>query len=101
MSRADDISEAVELYTASGAPLLKRDFTHAITSAGLKPLQPAEVDLLFALFDRNGDGSLEYDEFFSIMKSKISFHTREKPREKVNVFQRFLDCGAEAVSGYL
>jgi calcium uptake protein 1, mitochondrial len=97
MKHADDIGAAIELYTASGAPLKKRDFVRAMTAKGLAALSDAEVTLVYALFDKNGDGSLEYDEFISIMKEKISYHTREKEREKVNLFARTINCVAEVV----
>lgn len=97
MSNADDIGEAIELYTASGAPLKKGDFVRAMTAKGLPALSDAEVNLVYALFDKNGDGSLEYDEFISIMKEKVSYHAREREREKVNLLSRSINCLAEAV----
>lgn len=98
MSHADDIGEAIELYTASGAPLRKKDFVHAATAKGLAPLSPSEVNLVFCLFDKNGDGTLEYDEFLSVMKEKITFHSRERPREKQNIFKQLENCTVEALA---
>jgi Ca2+-binding EF-hand superfamily protein len=98
MTYAEDIGEAIAVYTSSGLPLRKKDFMNAITAYGLPELSSTEVNLVYALFDRNGDGALEYDEFLSIMKSKLTFHAKAKPRDKFSLFQRLSTCGAELIA---
>lgn len=97
MQHADEIGEAIELYTASGAPLLRKDFRHAIAAKGLPALTDSEVNLVYCLFDRDGDGALEYDEFLSIMREKMTFHNRQRTREKVNFFERLEYCSVETI----
>mmetsp|Transcript_38292 Transcript_38292/g.44613 ORF Transcript_38292/g.44613 Transcript_38292/m.44613 type:complete len:381 (-) Transcript_38292:75-1217(-) len=97
MQHADQIGEAIELFTANGAPLLRKDFRHAIAATGLPPLSDAEINLVYCLFDRNGDGALEYDEFLSIMRDKMTFHHRQRPRDKVSFFERLEHCTVEGI----
>lgn len=97
MTWADEIGEVIQLFTSSGLPLRKKDFQHAITAKGLPQLSQSEIHLVYCLFDRDGDGSLQYDEFFSIMKNKMQFHIKERTREKEPFFTRLSTCAAEAL----
>ncbi|KAF5225904.1 hypothetical protein ECC02_000833 [Trypanosoma cruzi] len=100
MQYADALSEAVELFTSSGLPLRRKDFNRAIRAAGLPPFADAELDLIMALFDRNADGVLEFDEFISVMRQKLSYHYsyRGDPRKKKNLPVRFFECVGEVLS---
>ena len=97
MLAGDELSIAVEIFTRSGQPLLKSDFANAIRAVKMPPLTPAELDLVFDLFDRDGSGSLEVGEFFGIMRNKLNFHVKERKREKEDLFTRLVRCGEEAV----
>ncbi|EKF37360.1 hypothetical protein MOQ_002230 [Trypanosoma cruzi marinkellei] len=100
MQYADALAEAVELFTSSGLPLRKKDFNRAIKAAGLPPFADVELDLIMALFDRNADGVLEFDEFMSVMRQKLSYHYsyRGDTREKKNLPVRFFECVGEVLS---
>ncbi|RNF08692.1 Ca2+ binding protein, contains EF-hand motif (ISS) [Trypanosoma rangeli] len=97
MQHADEIAEVVELFTSSGLPLRKKDFNRAVKAAGLPPFVDVELDLVMALFDRNNDGVVEFDEFISVMKQKLGYHYghRGVPREKKNLPTRFVECVGE------
>ena len=97
MLAGDELAEAVELFTAGGQPLLKSDFANAVRAIRLPPLTPSELDLIYALFDKDGDGALQFDEFYGIMMSKINFHVKEKKREKEDLFTRLVKCTGEAL----
>jgi Ca2+-binding EF-hand superfamily protein len=97
MLAGDELAEAVELFTRSGQPLRKTDFANAVRAIRQPPLTSSELDLVFSLFDKNGDGSLEFDEFYGIMMNKINFHVKEKKREKEDLFTRLVKCAGEAV----
>ncbi|RNF26187.1 Ca2+ binding protein, contains EF-hand motif (ISS) [Trypanosoma conorhini] len=100
MQHADRIAEAVELFASSGLPLRKSDFNRAVKAAGLTPFADVELDLVMALFDRNADGVLEFEEFMSVMRQKLGYHHghRSDPREKKHLPARFLECAGEVFS---
>eukprot|EP01060_Flectonema_neradi_P031106 TRINITY_DN4635_c3_g1_i1.p1 TRINITY_DN4635_c3_g1~~TRINITY_DN4635_c3_g1_i1.p1 ORF type:complete len:370 (+),score=51.41 TRINITY_DN4635_c3_g1_i1:52-1161(+) len=78
MLEAPAVGRALQAYTRAGLPVGKDDFKRAIdiaiqdrTSADHKQ----EVDLIFSVFDRDGDGHLEFDEFLAVARSKFSFNS--------------------------
>eukprot|EP00758_Cryptobia_borreli_P002537 Tbor_TRINITY_DN3105_c0_g1::TRINITY_DN3105_c0_g1_i1::g.14770::m.14770 len=99
IEKSEALCEAVHIYTCSGAVLRKADFNRAVTAVGLPMMSEQEVHLIFSLFDRNGDGNLEYDEFFSIVKNKSSYNIRSQinKREKSHLYPRFVKCGGQAL----
>ncbi|KAH9600015.1 EF-hand domain [Trypanosoma melophagium] len=98
MQHADAITEAVELFSSSGLPLRKNDFNRAVKAVGLPPLENVELDLVMALFDRNGDGVLQFDEFLSVMKQKITYHYSNcNVREKKSLPLRLIECVDEVL----
>lgn len=98
MKNANAIGEAIQLYTSADLPLRKEDLNRAVGAVGLGQLSEAEVDLVFALFDRNGDGTLEYEEFIQVMSNKGSFHVRPRDRgERQSLYGRAFTCTLEAL----
>ncbi|ORC85144.1 Ca2+ binding protein, contains EF-hand motif (ISS) [Trypanosoma theileri] len=98
MQHADAITESVELFTSSGLPLRKNDFNRAIKAAGLPPMENVELDLIMALFDRNGDGVLQFDELLSVMQQKLTYHYSNcNVREKKSLPIRLIECVGEAL----
>ncbi|KEG13339.1 Ca2+ binding protein, contains EF-hand motif (ISS) [Trypanosoma grayi] len=97
MRHADAIGEAVEVFTSSGLLLRKKDFNRAVKAAGVPPFTEVELDLIMALFDRNGDGVLQFDEFISVMQQKLTYHYdgRSRKRDKKNFPTRFVECVGE------
>jgi Ca2+-binding EF-hand superfamily protein len=66
----DDLKLAMQLYTASGKDIRKDDFTRILGRvAGLK-VPNRVVDLIFALFDKDGNGNLSYREFVSTLEQR-------------------------------
>ena len=68
--RIDDLKVAMQLYTASGKSLKKRDFTTILNRVAHIEVAPKVVDLVFALFDKNGDGNLDYQEFVDVLEQR-------------------------------
>ena len=99
LQSADEVGKAIEVYTSSGKALRRDDFNRAVVAVGLPKLADLELDLIFNLFDRDGDGTLEYDEFLSIMKNRINFHVKSsiENKERENFFKQFAKCSAEAL----
>lgn len=97
MRKSDAVNEALQMYTANGLPVLKPDFARAVAVAGLeRPMTDAEVNFVFDLFDRDRDGTLEYDEFASVMKDKGTFHVLPQEKERRSLFSMVPTCAGEA-----
>ena len=97
MKNADLIGEAIQLYTSANLPLRKEDLNRAVRAVGLPSMSEAEVDLIFALFDKDGDGTLEYEEFISVMSTKGNFHVRPRLRDRESLYSRVFTCTLEAL----
>jgi Ca2+-binding EF-hand superfamily protein len=67
---SDEIGKALKLYAEGGRPVHKEDFHRAVTVTTGFNLKPKTVDLVYALFDENNDGNLEYKEFVGVLKSR-------------------------------
>ncbi|EPY24894.1 Ca2+ binding protein, contains EF-hand motif (ISS) [Strigomonas culicis] len=89
---AEELGEAIELYAASGLPVTRQGFQRAVRVTGIPPLPDDTINVLFSVFDKNNDGTMEMEEFLSIMKKKMSYHYQAKPRERVSLPTRFAQC---------
>jgi len=65
-----DLKVAMQLYTASGKSLKKKDFTIILNRVANIEVAPKIVDLVFALFDKDGDGNLAYEEFVDVLEQR-------------------------------
>ncbi len=66
---ADKISFCIQLYTTAGKPLTKEAFTRALSKVGMK-VSEKTVELVFALYDKNGDGELDHGEFLKSLNQR-------------------------------
>ncbi|CAD2222171.1 EF-hand domain pair/EF-hand domain/EF hand, putative [Angomonas deanei] len=94
--RGDRLAEALELYSASGLPIDRPAFQRAVCTSGLPELPAKTLNVLFSIFDKDGDGNIEIDEFLSIMQQKMNYHYRGTSRTRVNLPTRFVQCTQEA-----
>ena len=75
----NDIDTALTFYNIAGAPIERSTMKHvAQTVAGVQ-LSDHVVDVVFLLFDENGDGKLSNREFISVMKQR-AMRGLEKPK---------------------
>ncbi|KAG8348323.1 EF hand domain [Trypanosoma vivax] len=100
MQHVDDISEALHLFSASNLPLGKAEINRALKAVGVQPLTGQELDLILALFDRDGNGAVDFDEFIGVMKHKSTYqHCRiidNKSPVRRPFPSRFFECVWEA-----
>ncbi|KAJ9473712.1 hypothetical protein DIPPA_17095 [Diplonema papillatum] len=99
MLNSREVGRAIQTYTAAGVPLGKEDFVRAVEVSVPDTFQEdslkKNVDLIYAIFDRDGDGHLEYDEFLSVARCKYNFNSRNKSDEgqqSLPVFKLFSQC---------
>lgn len=97
MLRADELAANVEMFSSSGMSVTKRDFRRLMAMAGAPALPQATIDVVFAVFDKNGDGSMEMDEFLFVMRKKIRYHFSVPVHQRKSLPRRFLDCSSAAL----
>ncbi|GET86006.1 hypothetical protein, conserved [Leishmania tarentolae] len=98
MLYAEQLAVNVELFMGSGLSVTQRDFCRLLSMAGVPALPPATTDIIMAVFDKNGDGSVEMDEFLSIMRKKVKYHYSAPPRERTSLPRRFLKCFSDVLA---
>ncbi|AIN95699.1 mitochondrial calcium uptake 1, putative [Leishmania panamensis] len=98
MLYADQLAAHVEMFLSSGMPVTKRDFHRLMSMTEVSALPNTTVDIIFALFDKNGDGSMEIDEFLFIMRKKVRYHYSVPPRMRKSLPRRFLECSSELLT---
>ena len=100
IERSEHVAEAIGVFTATGFPLRQGDLDRCLTAAGLsRPARPAELALVFDLFDKDRDGTLEYDEFVSVLNGKATFHVMPQDKNRENVFVRGVKCASQVLLG--
>ena len=67
---SQEIGRALKLYSEGGRPVYKDDFKRAVAVTTGLTLKPKVIDLVYALFDENNDGNLEYKEFVEVLSSR-------------------------------
>jgi len=100
LSETDKLTRIISLYTDGGLSLKPVDFMRAIRAAkvGLDghkncDLTQNDVDLIYLVFDLNQDGSINMDEFMSVMGPKTTFNTpRKSIGSKVSWPVAFYEC---------
>eukprot|EP01062_Namystynia_karyoxenos_P023682 TRINITY_DN19166_c0_g1_i1.p1 TRINITY_DN19166_c0_g1~~TRINITY_DN19166_c0_g1_i1.p1 ORF type:complete len:393 (+),score=131.65 TRINITY_DN19166_c0_g1_i1:68-1246(+) len=112
MLDAEQIALCIHTYTASGMPLTKADFARAVKYVqpknpvtGHKELPEAQrreigviFDLIFALFDKDGVGNLEPDEFLSFARARNSFNAgASREGEGLPIGRLVLKCAWQAI----
>ena len=71
----DQISLAGKLYAASGQPLNKVVFKRALAKVAEIEISDRAVDLVFAIFDKDRNGVLDYSEFATALRPRASLET--------------------------
>lgn len=81
----------------------RNEFARAVKVAlrSKESLSPALLDALWTVFDKNGDGTIEYEDFFAALRAR-------KPRApglgaaKIGeIFACFKRCATQAISYHL
>ena len=95
----NDIDTALTFYHIAGAPIERSTFKHvAHTVAGVN-LSDHVIDVVFVLFDENGDGKLSNKEFISVMKQRV-MRGLEKPKNTGigKIFSAVAKCASDTTT---
>ncbi|TRY67094.1 hypothetical protein TCAL_05156 [Tigriopus californicus] len=76
----NDIDTALTFYHIAGAPIERETMKHVAKTVANVDLSDHVIDVVFVLFDENGDGKLSNKEFVSVMKQR-AMRGLEKPKD--------------------
>uniref|UniRef100_A0A7E4VX04 EF-hand domain-containing protein n=1 Tax=Panagrellus redivivus TaxID=6233 RepID=A0A7E4VX04_PANRE len=93
LNNIDEFTKAVKLYTAADLPVSRTEFIRAVKCSTGHQLDPKLVDVLYAIFDANGDDRLSYSEFIAIMNDRLHRGLKTQSSKKTMFgWQAFRDC---------
>merc|ERR1719158_2661813 len=88
----NDIDTALTFYHIAGAPIERDTMKHVARTVAHVDLSDHLVDVVFTLFDTDGDGKLSNKEFVSVMKQR-AMRGLEKPKDMgISRFKCASDC---------
>jgi hypothetical protein len=94
-----DIETALRFYTLAEEPINKATLKHVARVVANVELSGHVIDVVFSLFDLDGDGKLGHTEFIKVMKQRMS---RGLHAAKDTGFVRLVDalatCSREALA---
>lgn len=71
LNNLEEFAKAVRLYTAADIPVSRNEFIRAVKCSTGFQLDEHLVDVLYKIFDTNGDDKLSYSEFIEIMTDRL------------------------------
>lgn len=76
----DDVDKALYFYNLAGASIDPKTLQHVAKVCANVDLSEHVVDVIFTIFDEDGDGALSNKEFVAVMKNKLK-RGLEKPKD--------------------
>lgn len=99
LNALDDFAISMTIFTVAGKPITKEEFLRASHVCTGKPLDSSVADVIFGIFDTNGDGKLSYQEFLEVMQNwKVRSMKVRESREK-GTWTQFKTCIKMEMSG--
>lgn len=74
MKAAQEVSEVFAFYTATGNAVSRESIERVLAAAGVSKLPPSTIDILFAVFDKNGDGMIDLEECLAVVGQSRRFY---------------------------
>jgi Ca2+-binding EF-hand superfamily protein len=91
----EDVEQALSFYTLAGASVDRDMLAHVAKVCTGAMLSEHVVDVIFTIFDEDGDGGLSNREFIAVMKNKLN-RGLEKPKDTgvINFLAAVVKCAA-------
>ena len=92
----NDIDTALTFYHMAGAPIERDTMKHVAKTVANVDLSDHVIDVVFVLFDEDGDGKLSNKEFVSVMKQR-AMRGLEKPKDTGigKIFSAIAKCASD------
>lgn len=92
----NDIDTALTFYHIAGAPIERETMKHVAKTVAGVDLSDHVIDVVFVLFDENGDGKLSNKEFVAVMKQR-AMRGLEKPKDTGigRIFSAMTKCASD------
>uniref|UniRef100_A0A0K2TJ33 Calcium uptake protein 1 homolog, mitochondriallike [Bombyx mori] n=1 Tax=Lepeophtheirus salmonis TaxID=72036 RepID=A0A0K2TJ33_LEPSM len=92
-----DVDASLTFYHIAGAPIERKTLRHVARAVAGIELTDHLLDVVFTLFDDNGDGKLSNKEFISVMKQR-AMRGLEKPKDTGagKMFNAIMKCSKYA-----
>ncbi|KAK2192964.1 hypothetical protein NP493_19g06001 [Ridgeia piscesae] len=71
LNSLEDFAIAMKMYSYANQPVSQDVFNRAVKACTGQSLDKALVNVVFQLFDNDGDGHLSHGEFISVMKNRL------------------------------
>ena len=71
MNNLADFALALKFHTMANRPISIAEFQRAVKISSGFELDPQIVQVIFAVFDQDGDGQLSYKEFIAVLKDRL------------------------------
>uniref|UniRef100_A0A915NPC4 EF-hand domain-containing protein n=1 Tax=Meloidogyne floridensis TaxID=298350 RepID=A0A915NPC4_9BILA len=92
-------SKAVRLYAIADIPVSQNEFIRAVKCSTGFILDPQLVNVLFKIFDANGDDKLSYSEFIAVMSDRLSRGFKTPPQNSLFSWDHFRRCVRNEMKG--
>jgi len=81
LDSVDELEDALGIYCAGNSGVNKSTFQRATKVITGRPFDPAMVDVIFTVFDTDGDGTLSYQEFTHVLKDHAAMSLKQQHRD--------------------
>ena len=71
MNNLSDFALALKFHTLANKSISINEFQRAVRISSGFELDPQIVQVIFAVFDQDGDGQLSYKEFIAVLKDRL------------------------------